>query len=123
LDVKRDLLQSQNCARKLSALATPERLRIVQFLRGGPQNVGAIADMLQTALVNVSHHMHILVEAGLVQRQKQGRFVLYSLLPGVLESDDPQGAHDHLNLGCCRLELPADKSAPADEPSGREGPV
>jgi DNA-binding transcriptional ArsR family regulator len=106
--VKRDPLQSQRCARKLAALAAPERLRIVHFLRDGPRNVGEIADMLQTAAVNVSHHMHVLVEAGLVQREKRGRFVLYSLLPGVLETDAEEGAHDHLNLGCCRLELPAD---------------
>jgi DNA-binding transcriptional ArsR family regulator len=106
--VKRDPLQSQSCAHKLAALAAPERLRIVHFLRDGPRNVTEIATMLQTAAVNVSHHMHVLGEAGLVQREKQGRFVLYSLVPGILETDDPEGSHEHLNLGCCRLELPAD---------------
>jgi DNA-binding transcriptional ArsR family regulator len=108
-NVTQDPLQSQRCARKLAALAAPERLRIVHFLRDGPRNVGEIADMLNTAAVNVSHHMHVLDEAGLVRREKRGRFVLYSLLPGVLETDDPQGAHDHLNLGCCRLELPSEE--------------
>jgi DNA-binding transcriptional ArsR family regulator len=88
-------------------LAAPERLRIVHFLRGGPRNVTEIADMLRTAAVNVSHHMHVLLTAGLVHREKQGRFVLYSLVPGVFETDDQEGAHDHLNLGCCRLELPS----------------
>lgn len=106
--MKRDPLQSQHCARKLAALAAPERLRIVHFLRDGPRNVGEIADMLQTQAVNVTHHMHVLAEAGLVHREKRGRFVLYSLLPGVLETDAPEGTPDHLNLGCCRLELPAD---------------
>jgi DNA-binding transcriptional ArsR family regulator len=67
--------------------------------------VGEIADMLQTAPVNVSHHMHVLVNAELVHREKRGRFVLYSLLPSVLKTDTPGGAR-HLNLGCCRLELP-----------------
>ena len=112
--MKRDPLQSQSCARKLAALAAPERLRIVHFLRDGPRNVGEIADMLRTAAVNVSHHMHVLVEAGLAQREKKGRFVLYSLVPGVLEMDAPEGTHDHLNLGCCRLELPANDT-PATE--------
>src|SRR5262245_14761885 len=107
-DVKRDPLQAEGCARKLAALAAPQRLKIVNFLRDGPRNVGEIADMLQTVPVNVSHHMHILVESGLVRREKQGRFVLYSLLPNVLQADDPKGAPDHLNLGCCRLELPED---------------
>ena len=113
-DPKQDPLQSQQCARKLAALAAPERLRIVHYLRDGPRNVGQIADMLQTAAINVSHHMHVLVEAGLVQREKRGRFVLHSLVPGVLETDDHQGA-DHLNLGCCRLELPSDEEQKASD--------
>ena len=113
--MERDPLQSGRCAKKLWALADQGRLRIVHFLRDGPRNVGEIADMLQTAPVNVSHHMHILTEAGLVQREKRGRFVLYSLVPGVLETDGQgDGAHDHLNLGCCRLELPTD-----EPPGGR----
>jgi DNA-binding transcriptional ArsR family regulator len=99
------------------ALAAPERLRIVHFLRQGPRNVGQIADMLNTPLVNVSHHMHVLNEAGLVQREKKGRFVLYSLLPGLLELDDQGGCcQEHLNLGCCRLELPVEDEGAAEKP-------
>lgn len=105
---RRDPLQSQRCARKLAALAAPERLRIVQFLRDGPRTAGQIAEMLPTAAVNVSHHMHVLVEAGLVQREKRGRFALYCLLPGVLETADSDSERNHLNLGCCRLELPSE---------------
>src|SRR5262245_35303673 len=88
----------------LAALAAPERLRIVRFLRDGPRNAGEIAEMLQTAAVNVSHHMNVLKHAGLVCSEKRGRFVLYSLAPGVLDTNSPLA--DHLNLGCCRLELP-----------------
>jgi DNA-binding transcriptional ArsR family regulator len=100
----RDPLQPQRCAKLLAALAAPERLKIVRFLRDGPHNVGEIADMLQTAPVNVSHHLSVMKSAGLIRGQKRGRFVLYSLVPGVLEMDETL---DHLNLGCCRLELPA----------------
>ena len=99
----RDPLQPQRCARLLAALAAPERLKIVRFLRDGPRNVGEIAEMLQTAPVNVSHHLNVMKAANLIRGQKKGRFVLYSLVPGVLEVDDSLG---HLNLGCCRLELP-----------------
>jgi DNA-binding transcriptional ArsR family regulator len=106
MEGQQDPLQSQRCARKLAALAAPERLRIVHFLRAGPRNVTEIAEMLHTAPVNVSHHMHVLTEAGLVQREKRGRFVLYSLTQGVLETDGQDAAHDHLNLGCCRIEIP-----------------
>jgi DNA-binding transcriptional ArsR family regulator len=109
-------LQPERCARKLAALAAPERLRIVHFLRDGPRNVSQIANMLQTPLVNVSHHMHVLAEAGLVQREKKGRFVHYSLIPGLLELEEQGGCcQEHLNLGCCRLELPADKKRSATD--------
>jgi DNA-binding transcriptional ArsR family regulator len=93
----------------LAALAAPERLRIVHFLRDGARNVSQIAEMLKTPMVNVSHHMHVLTAANLVQREKKGRFVLYSLIPGLLELEEQGGCcQEHLNLGCCRLELPAD---------------
>src|SRR5262245_54588992 len=104
-----DPLQPQLCAERLAALAAPERLKIVRFLRDGPRNVGEIAQMLQTAPVNVSHHLTVLKAANLIRGQKQGRFILYSLIPGVLEIDK---ALDHVNLGCCRLELPSQLGEP-----------
>jgi DNA-binding transcriptional ArsR family regulator len=52
----------------------------------------------------VSHHLTVLKNAGLVESRKQGRFVLYTLSPGLLQIEG--GEADHLDLGCCRLELP-----------------
>ncbi len=104
----KDPLEPQRCARLLSALAAPERLKIVRFLADGPQNVTAIADMLRLKnVVNVSHHLGVLRNAGLIRGKKQGRFVLYSLRPGVLEDAVNAGIpKDALNLGCCRIEMP-----------------
>jgi DNA-binding transcriptional ArsR family regulator len=98
-----DPLQPQQCAERLAALAAPERLKIVRFLRDGPRNVGEIAKMLETAPVNVSHHLSVLKAANIIRGKKQGRFILYSLIPGVLEVDKTLS---HVNLGCCRLEIP-----------------
>ena len=108
--MKQDPLQPKKCAELLAALAAPERLRIVRFLRDGPRNVTEIAEMLRAPAVNVSHHLTVLRHAGLVQNEKQGRFVLYSLCPGVLQAccDDP--LHDLLQLGCCELRLPRPES-------------
>ena len=113
--MQQDPLQPQRCAKLLAALAAPERLRIVRFLRDGPRNAGEIADMLRTAAVNVSHHMNVLKSAGLVRGEKRGRFVLYSLLPGVLRTEDQKGAADRIDLGCCRLELPARDAGATEE--------
>jgi DNA-binding transcriptional ArsR family regulator len=103
--VTQDPLQPNKCAELLAALAAAERLRIVRFLRDGPRNVTEIAEMLQVPAVNVSHHLAVLRHAGLIQSEKLGRFMLYSLVPGVLLPEgDP--ACDQLDLGCCQLKLP-----------------
>jgi DNA-binding transcriptional ArsR family regulator len=96
-------LQPEQCARKLAALADPERLRIIHCLRAGPRNVGELAALLDAKVVNISHHLGVLRHAGLVLDEKQGRFVLYRLHPDVCRT-----GNEHLDLGCCRLEIPKD---------------
>src|SRR5262245_26490993 len=99
-------VEFSRCAQLLGALAAPERLQIIRVLRAGGRSVGEIADELRILPVNISHHLMVLRHAGLVQNERKGRYVLYSLTPGVLETDDPETGKDHINLGCCRLEIP-----------------
>jgi ArsR family transcriptional regulator len=99
-------LEPQRCARLLRAVADPERLRIIRCLRTGPLNVSELAAQLGAEIVNVSHHLGVLRQAGLVQDQKQGRFVLYRLHPDVFKPTTDQDSTDFLDLGCCRLEMP-----------------
>src|SRR5476651_2611104 len=101
----RDKLQSKECARVLKALADPDRLRIIQCLQAGPRNVSQMAEELQADLANVSHHLGVLRHAGLVQDEKQGKFVVYSLHPSVLaKKKKNEHGKEILDLGCCRLE-------------------
>jgi DNA-binding transcriptional ArsR family regulator len=100
------LIRPRQCARKLHALAAPERLSILCFLRDGTRSVSEIAGMLGTALVNASHHLAVLRAAGMVRKQKSGRFVYCSLVPGFLQRAELPGEVDYFNLGCCRLEVP-----------------
>jgi ArsR family transcriptional regulator len=99
-------LQPDLCARALRALADPERLRIIHCLRGGARNVSELAAMLDAEVVNVSHHLGVLRHAGLVLDEKQGRFVIYRLHPDVFHASTTDKRAEHLDLGCCRLELP-----------------
>ena len=109
----KDPLQPQKCAELLAALAAPERLKIVRFLADGPHNVTEIADMLRIPAVNVSHHLNVLKQAGLIRGKKHGRFVHYALRPGMLEDVVAAGIpKDALNLGCCRLEMPMTECEP-----------
>ena len=100
----RDKLNSTQCSQYLKALADPDRLKIVQCLQAGPLSVGDICRQLGAPLANVSHHLKQLRIAGLVQGQKKGRFVVYSLAEQVAKkpSESPQSV---LEFGCCRIEL------------------
>jgi DNA-binding transcriptional ArsR family regulator len=49
-----------------SALAEPNRLHIVELLRDGPLTVGEIADRLVLQQPQVSKHLRVLSDAGLV---------------------------------------------------------
>jgi ArsR family transcriptional regulator len=101
----RDRLQSTDCARYLKALADAGRLKIVQCLQAGAKNVSELSALLNEPLVNVSHHLSVLRNAGLVQVERRGKFIVYSLHPDVFRPDEDGRASDCLDLGCCRLEL------------------
>lgn len=101
-----DRLQSAQCAEKLRAVADPVRLQMVDLLREGERNVSEIAAALNIEVVNVSHHLGILYHAGIVTREKAGRFVKYRLSADVLATGKSRTGEQHLDFGCCRLELP-----------------
>jgi ArsR family transcriptional regulator len=109
----RDKLRSDECARSLKAIGDPERLKIIQCLQPGPRNVSELAALLHAELANVSHHLRVLRDAGLVVDHKQGKFVVYALNPDVFK---PGQAVDALDLGCCRLELTGEAAAPPVRP-------
>src|SRR5262245_13432453 len=100
----KDLLSSKECAERLKALADEDRLRIVQVLRSGGKNVGEIAAELAAEISNISHHLQILKREGIVETEKQGRFVVYRLHPDVFAAT--RANSDCIDLGCCKLELP-----------------
>ena len=102
-----DPLEPKRCAELLSALAAPERLEIVRLLAQGPRNVSQILEALNIAPLNVSHHLTTLKHAKLIEGQKKGRFVVYSLCPGVLSDAVAAGIpQETLDLGCCQLVIP-----------------
>jgi DNA-binding transcriptional ArsR family regulator len=104
--VAKDLLQSDLRAERLKALSEPLRLRIVDALRGGPQNVTDLAEKLQVEVVTLSHHLGILRNARLLIKERHGRFIVYSLHPDVFQREASTKAIEHIDLGCCRLEIP-----------------
>jgi len=65
----------------LTALAEPNRLRIVELLRSGPRPVGEIVDKLHIAQPQVSKHLRVLKEAKLVDVRPQAQMRVYELRP------------------------------------------
>lgn len=66
---------------RLTAIAEPTRFRIVELLRAGPRPVGGIVDVLGVGQPQVSRHLRILGEAGLVAVQPQAQQRIYRLQP------------------------------------------
>ena len=64
-----------------TALAEPNRLRIVELLRSGPRPVGAIGTALRLNQPQVSKHLRVLRQAGLVEVEPRAQHRLYGLRP------------------------------------------
>lgn len=62
-----------------AALAEPNRFRIVELLRSGPHPVNDIGERLQLNQPQVSKHLRVLKEAGLVDVQPRAQQRLYEL--------------------------------------------
>lgn len=66
-------------AELFKALAHPRRLEIIHLLRTQTMNVSDIFEMLDLPQANVSQHLQVLREAGVVKTIKDGKQIYYSL--------------------------------------------
>ena len=70
---------SRELAGLLGVLAHPHRLRIVEELRAGELDVGALKDLLGVSHSGVSQHLALLRAHRLVVERREGRHVFYRL--------------------------------------------
>ena len=61
------------------AIAHPLRLAIIDFLKDGEQCVCDIAESISSERSNVSRHLSVMVNAGLLEYRKDGLKVIYRL--------------------------------------------
>ncbi|MEX2557918.1 MAG: metalloregulator ArsR/SmtB family transcription factor [Actinomycetota bacterium] len=66
-------------ARLCKALADPKRLLIINVLRDGSKSVTELTSELDLSQSNVSQHLAVLRERGVVQATREGNSVYYSL--------------------------------------------
>ncbi len=62
-------------ADRFRVLSDPMRIRILDALRDGPATVGELAEALGTSQQNVSKHLGVLAQTGMVAREKEGNSV------------------------------------------------
>lgn len=85
--VERELYQLH--ASVCKGLADPKRLLILYALRNGELSVTDICEEVGFAQANVSQHLAVLRDRGLVRTRKEGQFVFYSVSsPKIIEALD-----------------------------------
>jgi ArsR family transcriptional regulator, arsenate/arsenite/antimonite-responsive transcriptional repressor len=81
--------QAADLARLLKALADPTRLRLVSMVaayEGGEACVCELTEPLGLTQPTVSHHLKVLVDAGIFTRDKRGVWAYYALVPSVMDA-------------------------------------
>ena len=94
--------QPHDCVTALRALGEETRVRIVGLLIDQPMDVGAISTALGVSPYNVSKHLRVLREAGLLEVEKEGRLRRYAL-PDAIKREAAAG--HVLDLGCCSFQF------------------
>lgn len=69
----------EKVAEYFRALSEPTRLHILNLLRAGERNVGELADATGYTAANVSRHLAVLTQQGLVRRDARGTAAYYSI--------------------------------------------
>jgi DNA-binding transcriptional ArsR family regulator len=66
-------------AERFRIIGEPMRIRVLDHLRSGGASVGELARALETSQQNVSKHLGVLHQAGIVRREKRGNHAVYSI--------------------------------------------
>ena len=71
----------------LKAVADPVRLQLLSAIRATPAGEACVCDLTPVVGLSqptVSHHLKVLVEAGLLEREKRGTWAWFRLVPARL---------------------------------------
>jgi ArsR family transcriptional regulator len=101
-----DFPEARKVAALLAAVAEPTRLRVLwQLAKEGPMHVGALSDAVGIKMVNMSHHLGVMRQAGVLDDSKDGRKVVYTLRPEVYTPGTTPDVLGVLVLGNFRVIL------------------
>lgn len=72
-------------ARIFKAMSDENRLKILELLHEREYNASELLAQMDFGQSTLSHHMRILLSAGIVQARKNGKWIYYSLRPEAYE--------------------------------------
>lgn len=81
--------QAADLARLLKALADPTRLQLVSMVAASDGGEACVCDLtgpLGLTQPTISHHLKVLVDAGIFTRDKRGVWAYYALRPSALRA-------------------------------------
>lgn len=84
-----DSAAAERLAVVLKALGEPTRLRLVSLIaahEGAEACVCDLTDPVALSQPTVSHHLKVLVDAGLIEREQRGKWAYFRLVSGVLDA-------------------------------------
>jgi DNA-binding transcriptional ArsR family regulator len=96
-------MKGAECMAVLKALGELNRLRIMRLLLKEQLGVNAIAERLAISQYNVSKHLRILKQAGLLAMEKAGKERLYSVAPALKQN--LAANRNVLELDCCTFRF------------------
>ena len=76
-------------AARLKAIAEPTRLRLLAMIAAGPGGEACVCDLTEPVGLSqptVSHHLKVLVDAGVLVREKRGVNAFYAVVPEALDA-------------------------------------
>lgn len=83
------LAEAELLALRFKALSDPNRLRILSIVSSSETSETCVCDLsepLDLKQPTVSHHLKILVDAGILNREKRGVWAYFSVVPGALDA-------------------------------------
>src|SRR5437762_7078136 len=78
-----EFTNAKKVAGMLAAVGEPTRMLILYRLAQGPHHVGRLAELIGIPMVNMSHHLGVMRQAGLLDDEKDGRRVVYQFRPDI----------------------------------------
>jgi ArsR family transcriptional regulator len=81
--------EAERLARVWKALGDPARVQLLSLIAAEERGEACVCDLTAPVGLSqgtVSHHMRILTEAGLVEREQRGKWAYYSIVRGALDA-------------------------------------